>query len=72
MIGFDTNLVLSFLIHELEQALLKAQYLYEKGWIEMIAEDGNYFNDASKDYELPFERSLHVLVAMYPGKPLTL
>ena len=38
----------------------------------MHAEDGNYFYDSSKDYELPFERSLHVLVAMYPGKPLPL
>ena len=72
MIGFDSNLVSSILIHEFEKTLLKAQYLYEKSWIEMIAEDGNYLNDASKDYELPFERSLHVLVAMYPGKPLTL
>merc|ERR1719419_1964617 len=51
----------------------KAEYFYDfKGMIEMHAEDGNYFYDSSKDYELPFERSLHVLVAMYPGKPLPL
>jgi len=40
--------------------------------IEIVLEDGNYFKDASDKYDLPLERSLHALVAMYPGKPLTL
>ena len=40
--------------------------------IEVYLEDGAYFETSSQEYKLPVERSLHALVAMYPGKPLTL
>jgi len=47
-------------------------FLFDKGLIEVYAEDGAYFEYSIREHNLTIERSLHTLVAMYPGKPLTL
>ena len=50
----------------------EVNFLFFKGLIEVYLEDGAYFEYSSREYNLPLKRSLHALVAMYPGKPLTL
>ena len=60
-------------LHDKDKVIIEygeeVDFLFFKGLIEVYLEDGAYFEYSSREHNLPLKRSLHALVAMYPGKP---